>query len=197
MVDSFKTIDGRGAQVEITGGPCITVQGADHVIIHSLSIHDCTPGKPRLLRSSPSHVGHRLGSDGDAITIFASSNVWIIHCRLSHCYNGLIDVTHGSTSVTISNSHFSNHDKVLIGHRTIYSGFNFLNGGSSSFGLIDVDELEQLHKHLLGGGHNDGNANTVGACAHICSGSEFHGGATTRRKMTRMPGAGGDDRNPT
>ncbi|MQM01532.1 hypothetical protein Taro_034294 [Colocasia esculenta] len=114
MVGSFKTIDGRGAQVEVTGGPCITVQGADHVIIHGLSIHDCTPGKPGLVRSSPSHVGHRLGSDGDAISIFASSNVWIDHCRLSHCYDGLIDVTHGSTSVTISNSHFSNHDKVYI-----------------------------------------------------------------------------------
>lgn len=114
MVNSFKTIDGRGAKVEIAYGPCITIQDAIHVIIHGISIHDCTPGKPGLVRSSPVHVGHRQGSDGDAISVFASSYVWIDHCKLSHCYDGLVDVTHASTAVTISNSYFINHDKVCL-----------------------------------------------------------------------------------
>ncbi|MQL72098.1 hypothetical protein Taro_004419 [Colocasia esculenta] len=118
IMTSFKTIDGRGARVEIAYGPCITIQYVTHVIIHGISIHHCTPGKPGLVRSSTTHLGHRQGSDGDAISVFGSSNVWIDHCSLSHCYDGLIDVIHASTAVTISNNYFSNHDKVMLfGHR--------------------------------------------------------------------------------
>lgn len=102
-VNSNKTIDGRGAKVEIAYGPCITIQEVSHVIVHGLSIHDCTRGD----------------SDGDAITVLASSNVWIDHCTLSRAFDGLIDVTHGSTAVTISNNYYSNHDKVT------YTTFNF------------------------------------------------------------------------
>ncbi|KAA8515532.1 hypothetical protein F0562_018857 [Nyssa sinensis] len=117
IMNSFKTIDGRGVKVEITYGPCITIQGVSHVIIHGISIHDCEPGKAGLARSTPMHVGHRRGSDGDAIDVFASSNVWIDHCFLARCSDGLIDVIHASTSITISNNYFSNHDKVMLfGH---------------------------------------------------------------------------------
>lgn len=112
IINSFKTIDGRGAKVEIAYGPCITIQGVSHIIIHGISIHDCKPGKPGLVRSTPLHVGHRGGSDGDAVAIFASSHVWIDHCYLAHCSDGLIDVIHASTAITISNSFFSQHDKV-------------------------------------------------------------------------------------
>ncbi|GAV73210.1 Pec_lyase_C domain-containing protein [Cephalotus follicularis] len=114
IVNSYKTIDGRGAAVEIAHGPCITVQDVSHVIIHGISIHDCKPGKPGLVRSSPTHVGHRGGSDGDAISIFASSNIWIDHCYLARCTDGLIDVIRASTAVTISNNYFAQHDKVML-----------------------------------------------------------------------------------
>ncbi|KAM1762799.1 hypothetical protein ACFX12_005397 [Malus domestica] len=117
IMNSFKTIDGRGAKVEIAYGPCITVQGVSHVIIHGLSIHDCKPGKGGNVRSTPTHVGQRLGSDGDAISVFASSHVWIDHCFLARSTDGLLDVTHASTAVTITNNYFSQHDKVmLLGH---------------------------------------------------------------------------------
>ncbi|KAH0970024.1 hypothetical protein GBA52_022180 [Prunus armeniaca] len=67
IMNSFKTIDGRGAKVEIAYGPCITVQG---------------------------HVSS----------------------------DGLIDVTHASTAVTITNNYFSQHDKVmLLGHNDNFS----------------------------------------------------------------------------
>ena len=33
IVNSFKTIDGRGVKVEIANGPCISIQGVSHVII--------------------------------------------------------------------------------------------------------------------------------------------------------------------
>lgn len=116
IMNSYKTIDGRGAKVEIAYGPCITIQGVSHVIIHGISIHDCKPGKSGRVISTPTHVGKRRGSDGDAIAIFASSNVWIDHCYLARCTDGLIDVIHASTSVTISNNYFSQHDKVLRLH---------------------------------------------------------------------------------
>ncbi|KAL3627447.1 hypothetical protein CASFOL_028810 [Castilleja foliolosa] len=117
MINSYKTIDGRGVKVEIAYGPCITIQRVSHVIIHGISIHDCKPGKAGIVRDSPIHMGHRRGSDGDGIDIFASTNVWIDHCYLSRCYDGLIDVIHASTAITISNNYFTQHDKVmLLGH---------------------------------------------------------------------------------
>ncbi|KAF8391572.1 hypothetical protein HHK36_023878 [Tetracentron sinense] len=117
IMNSFKTIDGRGAKVEIAYGPCITVQGVSHIIIHGISIHDCKPGKSGLVSSTPTHVGHRGGSDGDAIAVFASSHIWIDHCFLSRCTDGLVDVIHASTAVTISNNFLSHHDKVMLfGH---------------------------------------------------------------------------------
>ncbi|XP_012841626.1 PREDICTED: putative pectate lyase 2 [Erythranthe guttata] len=112
MVNSYKTIDGRGARVEISNGPCISIDGVNHVIIHGISIHDCKPGRPGMVRSSPDHVGHRLGCDGDAISIFSSSNVWVDHCYLARAADGLVDVTHGSNFVTVSNNYFTQHDKV-------------------------------------------------------------------------------------
>ena len=97
IVYSYKTIDGRGANVEIAYGPCITVQGVSHVIIHGISVHDCEPGKYGMVRSSPTHVGIRRGSDGDAISVFGSSHVWIDHCSLARSSDGLIDVVYAST----------------------------------------------------------------------------------------------------
>ncbi|GAU18413.1 hypothetical protein TSUD_203020 [Trifolium subterraneum] len=122
IMNSYKTIDGRGVKVEIGNGPCITIQGVSHVIIHGIRIHDCKPSKAGLVRSTPDHVGHRQGSDGDAISIFASSNIWIDHCFLASCSDGLIDIIHASTAITISNNYFTQHDKVmLLGHNDGYT----------------------------------------------------------------------------
>lgn len=105
-VTSFKTIDGRGVHVKITGGGCISIEHATNVIIHNIHIHDCYPAN----------------SDGDGLHIFASSNVWVDHCVLSNCADGLIDCTVGSTAITISNCYFSHHDKVmLLGHSDDYT----------------------------------------------------------------------------
>ncbi|KAM3362665.1 putative pectate lyase 16 [Capsicum galapagoense] len=122
MVNSYKTIDGRGAKIEISNGPCITLDYVTNVIIHGISIHDCEAGKKGMVRSSPEHVGERLGSDGDAISVFGSSNVWIDHCYLARATDGLLDVIHASTAVTISNNYFTEHDKVmLLGHNDEYT----------------------------------------------------------------------------
>ena len=117
LVNSFKTIDGRGATVHIAGGSCITLKYVSNVIIHNVHVHNCVPAGNADIRSSPTRYAHHGRSDGDGISIHGSRNVWIDHCSLSYCADGLIDATEGSTGITISNNHFSHHDKVmLLGH---------------------------------------------------------------------------------
>jgi pectate lyase len=97
LIGSDKTIDGRGFQVQISDGGGFTIKEAQNVIIHGLQI----------LNGVPSTNG-----DGDGITVSGSTNVWLDHISLTNCTDGLADVTQGSTAVTISNCHFSHHDKV-------------------------------------------------------------------------------------
>ncbi|MED6156340.1 hypothetical protein PIB30_013616 [Stylosanthes scabra] len=95
IFNSFKTIDGRGADVHIVGNA--------------------------MVRSSPEHYGYRTESDGDGISIFGSHDIWIDHCTLSRCKDGLIDAVMGSTAITVSNNHFSHHnDVMLLGHSDHY-----------------------------------------------------------------------------
>ncbi|KAG7586188.1 Pectate lyase [Arabidopsis thaliana x Arabidopsis arenosa] len=122
IMNSFKTIDGRGASVHIAGGACITVQYVTNIIIHGLNIHDCKGKGNAYVRDSPSHYGWRTASDGDAVSIFGGSHVWVDHCSLSNCDDGLIDAIHGSTAITISNNYLTHHNKVmLLGHSDSYT----------------------------------------------------------------------------
>jgi len=65
-----------------------------------------------------------LATAGDAIGIQNSSNVWVDHVDLSSdrshgkdYYDGLLDITHGCTNITVSWSKFSDHFKAsLVGH---------------------------------------------------------------------------------
>ncbi|CAN4100543.1 unnamed protein product [Withania somnifera] len=93
IMNSFKTIDGRGA-----------------------SVHIAARGNA-MVRSSPYHYGWRTISDGDGVSIFGGSHIWVDHCSLSNCMDGLIDAIMGSTAITISNNYMTHHDKVmLLGH---------------------------------------------------------------------------------
>lgn len=112
VMASFKTIDARGVTVHITGGSQITIQGISHVILHGLHIHDMRPSGPASIRASPTKLVNRGVSDGDGIHILASTNVWVDHCFLSNAADGLIDATHASTLITVSNNYFTNHNKV-------------------------------------------------------------------------------------
>ncbi|XP_011094589.1 probable pectate lyase 12 [Sesamum indicum] len=121
IFNSYKTLDGRGANVHIIGGGCVTLQYITNVIIHNIHIHHCYQAGETNIRSSPTHYGWRTKSDGDGISIFGARDIWIDHCSLSHCKDGLIDVVMGSTGITISNNLFSHHNEVmLLGHSDDY-----------------------------------------------------------------------------
>ncbi|XP_010514446.1 PREDICTED: putative pectate lyase 11 isoform X2 [Camelina sativa] len=122
IITSFKTIDGRGSSVHISNGPCLKIHYATNIIIHGINIHDCKPGPGGMIRDGPRHTGLWIPSDGDAVAIFGGKHVWIDHCSLSNCDDGLIDAIHGSTAITISNNHMTHHDKVmLLGHSDSYT----------------------------------------------------------------------------
>ncbi|RXH78487.1 hypothetical protein DVH24_002005 [Malus domestica] len=122
IMNSFKTIDGRGVNVHIANGGCITIQFVTNIIIHGLHIHDCKPTGNALVRSSPTHFGWRTMADGDAVSIFGSSHIWVDHNSLSNCADGLVDAVMGSTAITISNNHMTHHNEVmLLGHSDSYT----------------------------------------------------------------------------
>ncbi|XP_059445237.1 pectate lyase-like [Corylus avellana] len=123
IMTSDKTIDGRGANVRISFGAGLTLQFIKNVIIHNIHIHDIVSGNGGLIRDSQGHVGLRTQSDGDGISIFGSSNIWIDHVSMSNCQDGLIDAIMGSTAITISNCHFTHHNEVMLfGASDSYSG---------------------------------------------------------------------------
>ncbi|XP_042394462.1 pectate lyase-like [Zingiber officinale] len=122
MINSYKTIDGRGVNVHIAYGASLTVQFVQHVIIHNLHIHDIQPGAGGNIRDSETHWGIRTRSDGDGVSIFGSSHVWVDHLSLSNCADGLIDAIQGSTAITISNCHLTRHnDVILLGANDAYT----------------------------------------------------------------------------
>lgn len=114
LVQSHKTIDGRGVSVHIAGGAGITMQFVQNIIIHNIKIGDIKATGGGIIRDSVDHKGFRTPDEGDGITIFGSHHIWIDHVSMHNCQDGIIDAVAGSTAITISNSHFTDHDKVLL-----------------------------------------------------------------------------------
>ncbi|KAF0917187.1 hypothetical protein E2562_016978 [Oryza meyeriana var. granulata] len=122
LVASDKTIDGRGAQVHVASGDAgITVQFSYNVIITNLHVRDVKHSDGGVVRDSPTHVGPRTRANGDGISLFGATNVWVDHISMSMCEDGLVDVVQGSTGVTISSCHLTNHnDVMLFGANNLY-----------------------------------------------------------------------------
>ncbi|CAK9872177.1 unnamed protein product [Sphagnum jensenii] len=114
IMNSFKTLDGRGANVHIAGGACLTLQYISNVIVHGLHIHDCKSTGDTMVISTPTHVGYRGMADGDAVSIAGSHDLWVDHNFLANAADGLVDAIEGSTDITVSNNYFTNHDKVML-----------------------------------------------------------------------------------
>ncbi|CAL1399172.1 unnamed protein product [Linum trigynum] len=95
-VSSYKTIDGRGQRIKLTGKG-LRLKECEHVIVCNLEFE-----------------GGR-GPDVDGIQIKPKSkHIWIDRCSLSDYDDGLIDITRESTDITISRCHFSRHDKTML-----------------------------------------------------------------------------------
>ncbi|KAL1824552.1 probable pectate lyase P56 [Daucus carota subsp. sativus] len=114
LMQCDKTIDGRGKNVKISGGAGISIQFVRNIIIHNIHITDIHVTSGGSIRDSIDHIGLRAAADGDAISIFGSSDIWIDHVSASNAKDGLIDIVANSNGVTISNCHFVHHDKVLL-----------------------------------------------------------------------------------
>ncbi|KAF8395052.1 hypothetical protein HHK36_018991 [Tetracentron sinense] len=104
-VSSYKTIDGRGQRIKLTGKG-LRLKECEHVIVCNLEFE-----------------GGR-GHDVDGIQIKPNSrHIWIDRCSLRDYDDGLIDITRESTDITISRCHFSQHDKtMLIGADPTHTG---------------------------------------------------------------------------
>ena len=100
-----KTLIGLGANSGLTNAG-LDLGYSDNIILRNLKI-------------AKVHIG-----EGDAITLLNSHHVWIDHCDLSSDrndtttgYDGLVDITHGSSFITVSWTMFHDHgDTSLVGH---------------------------------------------------------------------------------
>lgn len=113
IMSGDKTIDARGANVHVAYGAGITIQYVMNVIIHGLHIHHIAATNGGMIRDSVNHYGFRTKSDGDGVSLFGATNVWLDHLSMYKCRDGLIDAIQGSTAITISNCHFTHHDQVI------------------------------------------------------------------------------------
>ncbi|KAK8991516.1 hypothetical protein V6N11_062527 [Hibiscus sabdariffa] len=114
LMTSNKTIDARGANVHVAYGAGLTIQFMKNVIIHNLHIHHILPGNGGLIKDGENHIGLRTRSDGDGISIFGSTNIWLDHLSIYKCSDGIIDIIQGSTAITISNCHITDHNDVML-----------------------------------------------------------------------------------
>ncbi|WP_051085235.1 immunoglobulin-like domain-containing protein [Hahella ganghwensis] len=97
-VQSNKTIDGRGADITLTGDGLLLDEGVENIIVHNIRIINSLTDKER-----------------DAITIYGDvKGVWIDHCTFSNFTDGLIDITVRSTDITLSWNHFYDHGKAVL-----------------------------------------------------------------------------------
>jgi pectate lyase len=117
QVRSNTTLFAPGEGVTIRRG-IIDVHGAGNVIIRNLKFRD-------LWEDDPSGKYDRYGWDYVRITNAGkefSHHIWVDHCDFGKCYDGQLDIVHGSDLVTVSWCRFSgdergpHHKSILIGH---------------------------------------------------------------------------------
>lgn len=90
-IASNKTLIGVGADATIKGME-LSMNGVSNIIIRNLTISDSR----------------------DAIALRRTHHVWVDHCDLSNCSDGLLDITNQSDYVTVSWTRFSKHHKTML-----------------------------------------------------------------------------------
>jgi pectate lyase len=130
-VASDKTIFGIGPNPTIIGG--FRIQGQHNVIVRNLTIT-------------------KSSYDGFSIE-YGSHHVWVDHCDLSSCPDGLLDVTHGCDYVTVSWNRFHDHRKTCLlgqaddngredtGHLTVTYHHNWFDGSKQRHPRVRFSRL--------------------------------------------------------
>lgn len=95
-VSSYKTIDGRGQRIKLTGKG-LRLKECEHVIICNLILEK------------------GVGDDTDGIQIKPNSrHIWIDRCSLSDFCDGLIDISRSSTDITISRLALHSESRLIV-----------------------------------------------------------------------------------
>ncbi|MEM9071752.1 MAG: hypothetical protein AAGE52_24800, partial [Myxococcota bacterium] len=94
LVASDKTIDGRGADITVSGDGLFVQNGEGNVILTHFAMRD---------------------SSDDLIRFFnGGARMWVHHMDLENGGDGAFDATEGTTEITISYTHIRNHDKAML-----------------------------------------------------------------------------------
>jgi pectate lyase len=103
---SHKTIDGRNRKITLRDYG-IRIDNRENIVIGNVWFI----GRPNLEDDAGLD-----SDDADAISLVGpgTQNVWIDHCDFVSYRDGLVDVSNGATNITVSYSHFSNHDNVML-----------------------------------------------------------------------------------
>ncbi len=130
-VGSNTSLIGVGRKALIKNGS-LMVKNAENVIIRNIAFEDSYDYFPQW--DPKDNANGEWNSEYDNVTLYGSRRVWIDHCTFSdggrpdhlnrvslgrpmQFHDGLLDIVRGSDLVTVSNSHFKNHDKgMLIGN---------------------------------------------------------------------------------
>ncbi|KAG9140181.1 hypothetical protein Leryth_015798, partial [Lithospermum erythrorhizon] len=172
LINSNKTIDGRGVTVRIAYGAGLTIQSVQNVIIHNIRIHDIV-SKPGGLRTI---------SDGDGISIFTGSKIWIDHVSFARCADGLVDAIMASTAITISNCKFNHHnDVMLLGADDSYSADEIMQVtvAFNRFGRNLIQRMPRCRYgfvHVVNNDYNHWEKYAIGGSAHptiVSQGNRF------------------------
>eukprot|EP00897_Mesotaenium_endlicherianum_P008541 jgi/Mesen1/7715/ME000406S06936 len=161
-LNSFTTLDGRGAEVTLTRSQ-ITLFNVTNVIIHNLIIRD-------------------IEGDHDAIHIRENTTrVWVDHNRISNASRGLVDVVYGSTFVTISHNRL--HNRYVLNGTKPEQGYVMLLGESDTDRELDLqvtvfgnwfDSSHQRQPHCRWGNCHVVN-NVYTDWTFYCLGGRVHG----------------------
>ncbi|GFP80037.1 probable pectate lyase 7 [Phtheirospermum japonicum] len=195
IMTSDKTIDGRGVQVHIAYGAGLTLQFIHNVIIHNIWIHDLVKSPGGMIRDAINHIGLRMQSDGDAIDIYGSTNIWIDHVSMSRGVDGLIDVLEGSTAITISNCKFNHHNKVMLlgAHDQDSQDVDMhITVAYNKFGKGCIQRMPRVRwgfAHVVNNDYSHWELYAIGGSAHptiISQGNRFKASSTTNQYIKEV-----------
>lgn len=127
-VGSNTSLIGVGNKAIIRNGG-LMLRGAHNVIIRNIAFEDAYDYFPQW--DPKDNANGEWNSEYDNVTLYGARRVWIDRCSFSdgdrpdrrnrslfgrpmQFHDGLLDIVRGADLVTVSNSHFRNHDKGLL-----------------------------------------------------------------------------------